>query len=45
MIDLVIKNSTDDWKWDLKKMIMPIELKKKSKKKKLINNIKLRSSL
>lgn len=34
MIDLVIKNSTDDWKWDFKKMIMPIELKKKSKKKK-----------
>lgn len=41
MIDLVIKNSTDDWKMGFKKMIMPIELKKE----KLINNIKLRSLL
>lgn len=41
MIDLVIKNSTDDWKMGFKKMIMPIE----RKKKKLINNTKLRSLL
>lgn len=34
MIDLVIKNSTDDWKWDLKKNDNANRTEKKKAKKK-----------